>query len=71
MKISNELRATLRYEGYAKLAAQVMRDQGEYVGDISSLDTAIKSVAVKIAVNRLNQDTVIEGLASYRLLQGR
>lgn len=70
MLVSKNLRDTLRYDGYAKLAAQVMRDRHEYVGDITSLDGGIKSVSIKLAVNRMNQQAIWDGLASYRQLEG-
>jgi hypothetical protein len=69
MLTSNGLRATLRHLGYAKLAAQVMRDQNEYVGDITSLAGAMKSISVKIAANRTNESVIRKGLVSFRRFQ--
>lgn len=68
MKVSNELRAILRHEGYAKVAAQVMRDQGEYVGNLHNPDDAIRSVVMKVAANYVNEAVVFEGLEAYRSL---
>jgi hypothetical protein len=70
MLVSKNLRDTLRYDGYAKLAAQIMRDQNEYVGDITDLMGGIKSVSVKIAVNRMNEQTIWDGLHAYQQLKG-
>lgn len=69
MKLSKNLRDTLRYDGYAKLAAQVMRDQHEYVTDLSDFNEGIKSISIKVAANRLNEKTVWEGLDAYRQLK--
>lgn len=66
MKISNTLRAALRYDGYAKVATQMMRDQGEYVGNVDSVVGAMKSISVKVAANRENERIVAEGLFSLR-----
>lgn len=66
MKISNNLRAALRYDGFSKVAAQVMRDQGEYVGNLDSIVGAMKSISVKVATNRENERVVSEGLYSLR-----
>jgi hypothetical protein len=69
MLISKNLRATLRFEGYTKVAAQVMRDQGEYVGDISHISGAMKSLAVKVAANLENERIVSAGIQSFRRFQ--
>lgn len=64
--ISPALRASLRYEGYAKVSAQVMADAGEYPTDVSSLQGAIQSLSVKVAVNRVNERNITEGLDSLK-----
>ena len=66
MKVSSNLRAALRYEGYAKVAMQVLRDQNEYVSDLDSLAGAMKSISVKVAVNRENERAISDGLYSLR-----
>ena len=71
MIVSNNLRAALRRDGYAKLAAEVMRDQHEYVTTIDDLAGAAKSLAVKIAANRANQKVIRDGLTSLRRTQER
>lgn len=66
MKVSPNLRSALRHIGYAKVASQVMRDQGEYVLDIDSVAGAMKSISVKLASNRENERVVTDGLVSLR-----
>jgi hypothetical protein len=67
--VSDNLRAVLRYEGYAKLAHATMRARGEYAGDITGVVGAVKSLAVKIATNLENEKIVDDGLYSLRRLQ--
>jgi hypothetical protein len=67
--ISQNLRSILRTEGYAKLAAQVMRNENEYVDDIETIEGAATSLAMKVAANRANRQTIYNGLASYRRAQ--
>lgn len=64
--VSNNLRAGLRVFGLAKVSAQVMQDQQQYVGEAGTLADAAKSIAVKIAANRQNEHVITEGLASLR-----
>ena len=66
MKVSNGLRSALRHNGYAKVAAQVLRDQGEYGHGIDSVAGAVKSISVKFAANRANERVVSDGLTSLR-----
>ena len=69
MIVSDNLLAVLRYEGYAKLAHETLRSQGEYVGDITNVADAVKSLSVKLAANLENEKIVAEGLYSLRRLQ--
>lgn len=69
MIVSENLRAVLRHDGYAKLAQETLRTQGEYAGDIQNVSGAIKSVAVKLAVNLENEKIISDGLYSFRRLQ--
>ena len=67
MRVSPNLRAALRYEGYAKVSAVVMRSEGEYLKESSDyLNDAAQSLAVKIAVNRINEKTINTGVASFQ-----
>lgn len=66
MRVSNELRAGLRVFGFAKVAAQVMRDQQEYVGDVDGIAGAARSLAMKVAANRKNESVIADGIASLR-----
>lgn len=70
MRVSNELKIGLRVFGFAKIAAQVMRDQQEYADDVETIAGAARSVAMKIAANRKNEATIAEGLSSLRLTKG-
>ncbi len=67
--ISNNLRLVLRSEGYTKVASEVMRAQNEYVGEIDTVDGAIRSVAMKVAVNRENERVLRDGLSSLDQLK--
>ena len=69
MIASETLRSALRHEGYAKVAQEVLRNQGEYVGDFSSVADSVKSLAVKVAANLENENIVADGLHSFRRLQ--
>lgn len=66
MKVSNNLRSALRHIGYAKVAAQLMQDQGEYDLNIDSVAGAMKSISVKFASNRENERVITDGLVSLR-----
>lgn len=64
--ISNGLKSTLRHVGYAKLASQVMIDAGEYPADVSDPPSALQSLSMKVAVNRINERNITEGLDSLK-----
>ena len=64
MNVSRELRASLRVFGFAKVAAQTMHDQQEYVGEIESIAGSVRSVAMKLAANLKNEALIAEGIAS-------
>ncbi len=68
--VSNNLRIALRVEGYAKVASEVMKAQDEYVDNVDTLGGAVRSVAMKVAVNRENERVIVDGLISLRRLKG-
>lgn len=69
-KISDNLRAALRVDGYTKVATEVMRAQNEYAGDVATIGGAARSLAMKIAVNRENERVIVDGLLSLRRIKG-
>ena len=69
MTVSDNLRAVLRYEGYAKVASKVALAQGEYAEDLGNIADATRSLAVKVAVNAENEKIIGDGLRSFRRLQ--
>jgi hypothetical protein len=70
VKVSNNLRSALRYEGYAKVATQVLRDQNEYADGIDTVAGAMKSISVKFAANRENERIIADGLNSLVRVRG-
>jgi hypothetical protein len=68
--ISNGLRIALRVDGYAKVASEVMRAQNEYVDGVDTIGGAVRSLAMKVAVNRENERIVVDGLLSLRRMKG-
>lgn len=69
--VSNNLRTVLRVDGYAKVASEVMRAQNEYVDAIDTIGGAVRSVSMKVAVNRENERVIVDGLISLRRVEGR
>ena len=69
-KISENLRTSLRVDGYAKVASEVLRAQNEYVDQIDTIGGAVRSMAMKVAVNRENERIIVDGLISLQRIKG-
>lgn len=70
IRISNNLRSTLRQDGYVKLAAVVMRNQNEAANHLGTLDGALQSIFSKMAANKENERVINEGLTALDALRG-
>lgn len=69
--VSNNLRTILRADGYAKVASEMMRAQNEYVDGIDTIGGAVRSLSMKVAVNRENERVIVDGLISLRRIEER
>lgn len=68
--VSPRLRAALRTHGWAKLAFEVLHRNGGYPPAAPTLPEVVKALAVKVAVDHVNQGIVRDGISAYKELHG-
>lgn len=66
--VSPQLRAALRQHGWAKLAHAVLYKQGGFPPGDTSLREGARALCMKLAVDRVNQSIVRDGIAAYKEL---
>lgn len=66
--VSPQLRAALRTHGWAKLAFDVVYEKGGYPPAEPTLPAVVKALSMKLAVDRLNQALIHDGIAAYKEL---
>jgi hypothetical protein len=66
--VSPRLRAALRTHGWAKLAFEVVYRRGGYPPAAPTLPEAVKALAMKIAVDHVNQSIIRDGITAYKEL---
>lgn len=67
--ISRRLMNAIKHEGFAKVAAEVQRADGEATRNLDSMHGIVKAAAVRFLVDELHQSEVYEGLLAFEQLE--